>query len=134
VYASKGSALKEGKTCLGNSTADPADATFNQIYSGKYFYVIWTDLFYNDPDLCSGKTACPSEWAHAKGMLAWNADGEGFVMQVSTPNWPGAGDKEYERENGNTLGCERRGLWAGNKSARLARTPAVASSSCSMTR
>src|SRR5262249_46372112 len=39
-------------------------------------------------------------------MLAWNDTGDGFVMQVSTPNWPGAGNNHFPRHsNGNTLGC-----------------------------
>lgn len=47
---------------------------------------------------------------HSKGMVAWNADGEGFVLQVSTPSWPGSGSKQYPRDknkvsDGNTLGC-----------------------------
>jgi len=38
-------------------------------------------------------------------MLAWDDAGEGFIMQVSTPNWAGAGSKQFRRKNGNTLGC-----------------------------
>jgi hypothetical protein len=39
-------------------------------------------------------------------MLAWNTDGEGFVMQVTTPSWPAAGSKSAPRKSdGNTLGC-----------------------------
>jgi hypothetical protein len=39
-------------------------------------------------------------------MVAWNEQGEGFVMQVSTPSWPEAGSPKFPRGNdGNTLGC-----------------------------
>src|ERR1035441_6828720 len=39
-------------------------------------------------------------------MLVWNADGNGFVMQVSTPSWPGSGSSGNPRKtDGNTLGC-----------------------------
>jgi hypothetical protein len=38
-------------------------------------------------------------------MLAWNDQGEGFVMQVSTPSWPASGSKSFPRKDGNTLGC-----------------------------
>jgi hypothetical protein len=38
-------------------------------------------------------------------MLAWNDSGEGFVMQVSTPAWPGSGTHRIRRRTGNTLGC-----------------------------
>lgn len=108
VFATKGAALKQGKDCLGDTTRDPVGSTFDQVYFGAYHYVIWNDQFYNDPDIsaCQGKAACLAPWAHSKGMLAWNDDGDGFVMQVSTPNWPGAGNKRAPRQrNGNTLGC-----------------------------
>jgi hypothetical protein len=39
-------------------------------------------------------------------MLAWDANGDGFVLQVTTPSWPAAGSKRYPRkQDGNTLGC-----------------------------
>jgi hypothetical protein len=44
-------------------------------------------------------------WGHSKGMLAWDASGNGFVMQVSTPDWPGSGGPRSVRKVGNTLGC-----------------------------
>src|SRR5437899_546157 len=44
-------------------------------------------------------------WGHSKGLLAWNDAGEGFVMQVSTPSWPGSGTSSIKRKAGNTLGC-----------------------------
>jgi hypothetical protein len=108
VYASKGTSLQKGSNCLGDTTKDPVGATFDQVYNGAYYYVIWNDQFYNDPDIsaCNGKTYCGAPWAHSKGILAWDDDGAGFVMQVSTPNWPGAGNKQAPRQNnGNTLGC-----------------------------
>jgi len=80
VVASKGTALKQGKDCLGDTTRDPVGATFDQVYFGAYHYVIWNDQFYNAPDIgaCLGKTDCSAPWAHSKGMLAWNDDGNGF--------------------------------------------------------
>ena len=39
-------------------------------------------------------------------MLAWNEDGEGLVMQVTTPSWPAAGSYKVSAQgDGNTLGC-----------------------------
>jgi hypothetical protein len=39
-------------------------------------------------------------------VLAWNAAGQGFVMQVSTPSWPASGNRKSPRKSdGNTLGC-----------------------------
>jgi|ERR1043166_424128 hypothetical protein len=108
VFATSEEPLKKGKFCLGDTTRDPLGATFDQVYNGKHFYVLWNDQFYNDPDIaaCKGSTFCKAPWAHSKGMLAWNEDGEGFVLQVTTPNWPGSGSKKFPREqNGNTLGC-----------------------------
>ena len=99
--------LHNDNGCLGESTADPIGATFDEIYNGTYSYVIWNDQFYDDPDLpaCKGKTFCDVPWGHSKGVLAWNDQGEGLVMQVSTPNWPGSGSASFPRSNGNTLGC-----------------------------
>jgi hypothetical protein len=99
--------LHNDNGCLGESTDDPIGATFDEIYNGTYSYVIWNDQFYNDPDLpaCKGKTDCVAPWGHSKGVLAWNDQGDGLVMQVSTPNWPGSGSAAFPRSNGNTLGC-----------------------------
>jgi hypothetical protein len=100
-------ALHNDNGCLGESTDDPIGATFDEIYKGTYNYVIWNDQFYDDPDLpaCKGKTFCDAPWGHSKGVLAWNDQGDGLVMQVSTPNWPGSGSASFPRSNGNTLGC-----------------------------
>jgi hypothetical protein len=39
-------------------------------------------------------------------LLAWNEDGEGVVLQVTTPSWPGSGSSESPRKvDGNSLGC-----------------------------
>lgn len=69
--------------------------------------MIWNDQFYDDPDLpaCKGRTSCDAPWGHSKGVLAWDDQGDGLVMQVSTPNWPGSGSPRFPRNNGNTLGC-----------------------------
>ena len=109
AFSTKGAALKKGKFCLGDTIKDPLGATFEQVYNGSHSYVLWNDQFYNDPDItgCNpSRTACDAPFAHSKGMLAWNKDGEGFVLQVTTPNWPGSGSMKFPRErNGNTLGC-----------------------------
>src|ERR1700739_3365175 len=56
--------LHNDNGCLGESTDDPIGATFDEIYSGTYSYVIWNDQFYDDPDLpaCRGKTFCDAPW------------------------------------------------------------------------
>jgi hypothetical protein len=102
AYASSANKkLKDGGGCVGDTTTDPVGATFEQVYDGSYFYVLWNDQFAGDP--ISTKSA-PA--GHSKGMLAWDNDGNGFVMQVSTPSWPGAGDSHHPRQtDGNTLGC-----------------------------
>jgi hypothetical protein len=39
-------------------------------------------------------------------MLAWDNSGNGFVLQVTTPSWPAAGNANSpRRSDGNTLGC-----------------------------
>jgi Deoxyribonuclease II len=90
-----------GGGCVGDTTIDPLGATFNQVYNGGFFYVLWNDQFDGDPL----KTASAPK-GHSKGLLAWNQDGNGFVLQVSTPSWPGSGSSRKPRKtDGNTLGC-----------------------------
>lgn len=103
VYAtSKNPTLTKGVECLGGTLNDPLGATFGQIYNTPgYYYVLWNDQFYNNPI-----ANMDSPWGHSKGMVAWNEDGEGMVLQVSTPSWPASGSKNHPRQNdGNTLGC-----------------------------
>lgn len=97
--------LQQGTGCLGAQLTDPVGATFDQVYNGKFFYVIWNDQFYGDPKVCGKSANCTGSWGHSKGLLAWNDDGEGLVMQVSTPSWPGSGSSLFKRKTGNTLGC-----------------------------
>ncbi len=101
LFASSDDAtLQHGKGILGTSVNDPVGATFDQVYHGQSYYVIWNDQFYGDPRNNSG-----SPWGHSKGMVAWDDNGDGFVMQVSTPSWPAAGSEDHPREtDGNTLG------------------------------
>jgi len=107
VYASsENEALQKGSDCAGDTVADPIGATFDEIYNGSLHYVVWNDQFYDDPSIkgCSGE--CDSPWGHSKGVLAWNDNGAGLVIQVTTPSWPGAGNARFPRKNdGNTLGC-----------------------------
>ena len=93
-------------TCLGSTLQDPVGATFNQIYRGSLFYVIWNDQFYGEPPLFGCGTSCGAPWGHSKGALAWDKNGNGFVMQVTTPSWPGSAKSAFRRTvQGNTLGC-----------------------------
>lgn len=99
--------LQEGGTgCLGTGTNDPVGATFDEIYNGKYHFIVWNDQFKGSPVAGCGSDDCGAPWGHSKGMLAWNDAGEGMVMQVSTPSWPAAGNVSHGRQgDGNTLGC-----------------------------
>ena len=85
---------------------DPVATTFDQIYGGKFRYLVWNDQFYQEPKVhaCSANS-CGGPWGHSKGVLAWNDEGEGLVIQVTTPSWPGIGSKKFDRKAGNTLGC-----------------------------
>ena len=107
AYASsEHSALQLGSTCVGDTTADPLGATFDQVYNGSFHYLIWNDQFYDDPKINGCTKECGAPWGHSKGMLAWNDAGDGLVLQVSTPSWPAAGNKVTPRKtDGNTLGC-----------------------------
>jgi len=108
VYASSlHPQLQKGSGYLGDSAADPVGATFDEVYNGNLHYVIWNDQFYNDPALqCAhGANQCGAKWAHSKGVVAWDDNGNGFVMQVTTPDWPGSGSSSHPRTEGNSLGC-----------------------------
>jgi hypothetical protein len=102
AYASSANhELQQGAGCVGDTTTDPLGATFDQVYNGAFFYVLWNDQFYGDP---LPTDAAPA--GHSKGMLAWNAGGDGVVLQVSTPDWPASGSSSEPRKtDGNTLGC-----------------------------
>ena len=106
VASSENPSLVKGGGCAGDSTADPIGATFDEVYSGSYFYVVWNDQFYDDPKIAGCTKECGAPWGHSKGLLAWNDNGEGLVLQVSTPSWPAAENKNNpRRSDGNTLGC-----------------------------
>jgi hypothetical protein len=107
VYASSDNhTLQQGSGCAGDSVQDPVGATFNQIYNRALYFVVWNDQFYGDPKIAGCGNSCASPWGHSKGVLAWDGDGNGLVMQVSTPSWPGAGNAANPRtRDGNTLGC-----------------------------
>lgn len=105
VFASSDkSSLTKHDGCAG--TTDPVATTFQQVFSGKFHYLVWNDQFYQDPKVhaCSADS-CGGSWGHSKGVLAWNDDGEGVVMQVTTPAWPGVATRKFTRKAGNTLGC-----------------------------
>ena len=110
VYASSADPnLKQGGGCAGDSLADPIGATFNAIYNGAWNYLVWNDQFYSDPNVAKCGDACLAPWGHSKGILAWDDDGNGVVMQVTTPDWPGSGSAAHPRASeGNTLGCTAR--------------------------
>lgn len=106
VYASsKNPSLQEGSVCVGDTINDPVGATFDAIYNGSLNYVVWNDQFYSDPNAQGCGQSCSSPWGHSKGVVAWNKDGEGLLMQVTTPSWPASGNFKFPRKDGNTLGC-----------------------------
>jgi len=94
--------LVKGTECLGATLEDPLGATFAQIYNTPgYYFLLWNDQFYDNPI-----ENMDSPWGHSKGMVAWDDDGNGMVLQVSTPSWPASGSAAHPRQNdGNTLGC-----------------------------
>src|ERR1700730_834736 len=107
VYAtSEELALQMRTDCIGQTTADPLGATFDEIYNGSPHYVVWNDQFYGDPQISGCTVSCSAPWGHSKGAVAWNDSGRGLVLQVSTPSWPAAASAEHPRSSdGNTLGC-----------------------------
>jgi Deoxyribonuclease II len=109
VASSDMKTLQAGSQCAGDTTNDPIGATFDEIYNGTLNYVVWNDQFYQDPKLCGTSNGCRAPWGHSKGIIAWDDAGDGIVMQVTTPDWPGAGSNQHPRtQEGNTLGCTAR--------------------------
>jgi hypothetical protein len=105
VFASSDApALAPGNALIGTGN-DPIGATFAEVYEGDLSYVVWNDQFYKDPVVPGCDNACDKPWAHSKGFLAWDDQGRGVVVQVSTPSWPGSGSAARPRTDGNTLGC-----------------------------
>ncbi|MFL5296276.1 MAG: deoxyribonuclease II family protein [Phenylobacterium sp.] len=108
VASSANPVLTDGPGLIGTSAADPLGATFAKIYQGRYYFVVWNDQFYNDPPrngpACAANQ-CGSPWGHSKGVVAWDTDGNGVILQVTTPSWPAAGGSFHPRADGNTLGC-----------------------------
>src|SRR6185437_7426079 len=107
AYASSDhAALQQGTGCAGETQTDPVGATFDEIYNGSFYFIIWNDQLYDDPVIAGCSKECRSPWGHSKGLLAWDEAGDGLIMQVSTPSWPAAGSAaQPRRSDGNTLGC-----------------------------
>lgn len=106
VATSAAPELVKGPGLLGTGPSDPLGATFAEVYSGGFYYVVWNDQFYGHPDISGCTESCGAPWGHSKGLIAWNEAGEGLVLQVTTPSWPASGSAAHPREvDGNTLGC-----------------------------
>ncbi len=106
VASSARHSLRLAPGLVGVGDAAPVGATFGAIYNSNLSYVVWNDQFYRDPEMTGCTDSCSSPWGHSKGVIAWNQAGEGVVIQVTTPSWPGAGNSANPRPtNGNTLGC-----------------------------
>ena len=98
--------LRDGPGLLGTSPVDPVGATFAKIYATGLNFVVWNDQFYRHPPIAGCSESCGGPWGHSKGLLAWDDQGRGVVIQVTTPSWPGSGTAAAPRANdGNTLGC-----------------------------
>lgn len=106
AYATKTHPALHAGTGLIGTGVDPLGATFGQVWNGRYYYVVWNDQFYRHPAISGCTDSCGAPWGHSKGILAWNEAGEGMVLQVTTPSWPGAASAANPRVgDGNTLGC-----------------------------
>ena len=100
------SGLQDGPGLVGTSPADPVGATFASIYASDLNFVVWNDQFYRHPAISGCGDSCGGPWGHSKGIIAWDGQGNGVVLQVTTPSWPAAGSAAHPRAgDGNTLGC-----------------------------
>ena len=98
VFASSGGGdkgkLTMGKGCLGMTTTDPVGATFNSssTNSSPFFLDLERPVLWRPRrSQAAAKATAIHPWGHSKGMLAWNENGDGLVLQVTTPSWPAAG-------------------------------------------
>jgi hypothetical protein len=99
-------ALADGPDLIGTSVLDPVGATFAKIYASGLNFVVWNDQFYRHPQIAGCSESCGGPWGHSKGIVAWDDQGRGVVLQVTTPSWPGSGSAAVPRAgDGNTLGC-----------------------------
>ncbi|MFL6736958.1 MAG: deoxyribonuclease II family protein [Sphingomonas sp.] len=99
-------ALLAGDGLIGTSLADPLGATFDEIYNSNLNFVVWNDQLYRHPVIRGCGDGCGGPWGHSKGVIAWDNAGNGIVLQVTTPSWPGSGTASFPRKgSGNTLGC-----------------------------
>jgi len=99
-------ALLQGMGLIGTSLADPLGATFSEIYNGNLNFVVWNDQLYRHPAIRGCGDSCGGPWGHSKGIIAWDGSGNGLILQVTTPSWPGSGTAAAPRNgSGNTLGC-----------------------------
>lgn len=97
--------LVKGKGPIGATYSDPIGATFAQIYNTPgYYCILWNDQFYGNPI-----ASADSPFGHSKGMAAWNDDGEGFVLQTSTPSWPASGSYKISRNSEATIQAVKNG-------------------------
>ncbi len=100
--------FKTGQGLAGVGPDDPLGSTYQQIYNGHYHYVVWNDQFQDAPKIAHCTHECGAPWGHAKGLLAWDDAGDGMILQVTTPSWPGAASAAAPRtDDGNTLGCTK---------------------------
>jgi Deoxyribonuclease II len=98
MASNENSLLMKGGGCAGDATADPVGATFDQVYNANFFHVVWNDQFYDDPEVAGCTQSCGAPWGHSKDLLAWNGDGDAFVLQVTTPSWPAAGSEAHYQQ------------------------------------
>jgi hypothetical protein len=94
-----------GGSRIGWSDDDHLGATYRNAFEGAYSYVVFNDQFYGDPQISGCGTDCEAPWAHAKGLIAWDDQGQGLLLQVTTPSWPHSGSSRSVNPDGNTLGC-----------------------------
>ena len=85
------SSLRDAPELIGTSTLDPVGATFAKIYESNLNFIVWNDQFYRHPPIAGCSESCSGPWGHSKGVIAWDEQGQGIVMQVTTPSWPGSG-------------------------------------------
>ena len=64
VASSESKQFNQGTNCLGDTTDDPVGASFDEVYNGTFYYVIWNDQFYTHPPIQGCGNSCSAPWGH----------------------------------------------------------------------
>ena len=107
AYASSESpTLQQGNGCAGDTADDPIGATFDEVYNGAYYYVVWNDQFYDDPDIKGCSESCGAPGVTRRAWWPGTMPATVWSCRSRRPRGRPRAAREFPRKtDGNTLGC-----------------------------